>query len=66
MIRSIGRSAYIRTHEGTQQSYAFLMNFAHTEQTVTFRVPKRDLLTDAVLHGVYRMRPFEVCVIEFS
>ncbi|WP_412761663.1 Beta-galactosidase C-terminal domain [Paenibacillus macerans] len=56
----------MRTHEGTQQSYAFLMNFAHTEQTVTFRVPKRDLLTDAVLHGVYRMRPFEVCVIEFS
>ncbi|OMG50805.1 beta-galactosidase [Paenibacillus macerans] len=54
----------IRMPEEMHKSYAFLMNYAHTEQTVTFRVPKRDLLTDAVLHGVYGMQPFEVCVIE--
>ncbi|MEC0332770.1 beta-galactosidase trimerization domain-containing protein [Paenibacillus macerans] len=56
----------IRTHEKTQKSYAFLMNYAHTEQTVVFRSPKRDLLTEKVLQGGFPMQPFEVCVIELS
>jgi beta-galactosidase len=54
----------IRAHEGTDKRYAFLMNYAYEKRLVTFLTPQRDLLTESVLHGVFTMKPFEVCVIE--
>jgi beta-galactosidase len=54
----------IRAHEGTAQSYAFLLNYAHHEQTVTLLAPKRDLITDKVLQGKFTVQPFEVLLLE--
>lgn len=53
----------IRTHEGKQESYAFLLNYAHEERKVTFLNPQHNLLTDSIMQGSIMMQPYDVYVI---
>lgn len=54
----------IRAHETNRKQYAFLLNYAHVEQTVTFFAPKRDLITGTILQGTHVMQPYDVRIIE--
>lgn len=53
----------VRAHAESGRRYAFLLNYAHTPQTIAFRKPQRDLLSDAALEGTVTMQPYDVYVI---
>ncbi|WP_123041105.1 beta-galactosidase [Cohnella candidum] len=56
----------IREHHSNGNKFAFLLNYAHDIQTLTFRKPLRDLLSGTEVHGSVAMKPFDVLVLELD
>ncbi|WP_040952791.1 beta-galactosidase [Gorillibacterium massiliense] len=53
----------LRVHPQSGRQFAFLLNYAHTTQTVRFKEPVYDLLTQGDLKETVEIRPFGVYII---
>ena len=53
----------IRVQGDSGQRIVFLLNYAHSPQTVVFKSPVLDLLSDTSLEGTVTIKPFDVYAI---